>query len=98
MSADNFGTIESPESLESRMLYDGATAARAMSWRAIAFAFPWRVRTVTASTARARALLVGDVVTLIDSEGGTDSVDAYVVDVDRGIDSATLTLTIIHKP
>lgn len=98
VSEQHFNRIDSAEELDGRMVYDAPTAARSLTWRAIAYAFPWRVRSILATTSRARALLKGDVVTLTDADSGVNAQPAYIVDAERGIDSVTLTLVIIHRP
>lgn len=98
VSASHHGRIDSAEPMESRMVYDTPTAAKAMSWRSIAYAHPRWVRRIMSSRPEARERLVGDYVTLTDSLGGADSLGAYVVDIVRSIETVTLTLAIIHRP
>lgn len=97
VSHDNFGTL-SAEPIESRAVGALSTAARALSWRSIAYPFPWRTVSYASSDASLASLVVGDLVTVTDSDFSLSDTFAHVVGVEWVAGAILVTCTIIHRP
>ena len=97
VSYDNFGTL-SAEPIESRAVDALATALRALSWRSVVYPFPWRTVSYASSDASLASLVVGDLVTITDSDFSLSGTFAHVVGLEWVSGAILVTCTIIYRP